>query len=256
MRGTLPARRLAVVIMLGLLAAAGLVACRSDPAVAAYVGDTEITEAQVNEVLDALRAMEESRIEEQLAGLAEQVSEETLAQHRQERLDTLQSQLAATRDEIATFLVLTEVGTRYAEREGLQIPEATPSEVAARFDFEDEDHPYVRVRAGFEAVLSALAQQVTATEPSEEDQREVHRNLRVQGQPLDIPFEQVREILNVEFIGFPVGLRDLLAEVVEQEDVRVQPGYELVYLVPVQIADATSFLAVRISEPSSVRDSS
>lgn len=263
MRATMPARRLTAAIVLSLLVVAGLVACRSDPAVAAYVGDTEIPVERVNAVLDALRATEEAQIEEDLARMVAQaeeqeveVSEEALAQNRRLRLDNLESNLVAARDEVATFLVLTVAGTRYAEREGIALPEPRPDEIAQHFDVEDGEHPYAQVRAEFEAVLAALAEQVTLTDPSEADQREAYQNIQVPPDQELLPFDEVQEHFNVETIGFPVGLRDLLVEVIEQEEVRVQPGFDLLYRVPVQIGMAASFLVVRVSEPSSVQDAS
>jgi hypothetical protein len=50
------ARRLASVAVVASLTVAGLSACRSDPSVAAYVGDKQITESQVQAVIDQAAA--------------------------------------------------------------------------------------------------------------------------------------------------------------------------------------------------------
>jgi parvulin-like peptidyl-prolyl isomerase len=250
----MPGRRLTAVIALGLLALTGLVACRSDPAVAAYVGDTEITERQVDEVVTALRSSFEAELETELEALEGTASEETIAEHRQQRLDAMAAQLLVARDRVAVFFVLNEAGSRYVAAESLALPEPPVAEAAQALAPLPEDHPYVLLIADFLAVTRALQEVATPVEPSGADRREVYENLRLNDQPVDVPFEEVAPLLTADLLAGPVGVRDLLRTVLERADVRVQPGYDLVYEVPVQVSAATSFLGVRISEPSAVVD--
>ncbi|HCT81584.1 MAG TPA: hypothetical protein DGT23_34420, partial [Micromonosporaceae bacterium] len=48
--------RVRVLVFVGALAVAGLAGCRSEPGVAAYVGDTTITEDRVTQVYDDAQA--------------------------------------------------------------------------------------------------------------------------------------------------------------------------------------------------------
>jgi hypothetical protein len=250
----MPGRRLVAVAALALLAPVGLAACQSDPAVAAYVGDTEISEERVTGVVSALRTSYQTELEDELAGLAERdFDEEQITDFRSQGRDEINRQLADARDRILLFLVLTEVSRAYVAGDGLEFPEPDRPGVAEQQDL-PEDHPYVEVVADFNAVVGTVLQaQVSPGEPTEEDQREVYENIRVDGQPVDVPFEDVQQFLTADVLAIPIGIRDLMVTMLEEVEVRVQPGYELEYQVPVSIGGASSWLGVQISEASSVR---
>ncbi|MPZ25986.1 MAG: hypothetical protein GEV12_05935 [Micromonosporaceae bacterium] len=209
------ARRLPVIAVLGLLALAGLAACRADPAVAAYVDDQRITEAEVDQVTDQLRELVEP------------------------------SQLSALRDQVVEMRVLTEVAGGYAEQAGLTVPAPDPAQLGAGVGL-PPDHPYVQVRAGFEAVMGALRGSVAPVPPTEADQREVYDQLAAEG--LTVPFEQVRPDLNEQLLGEPVALRNLLIDVVGRADIRLNPRYDLVHLVPVTVGNGQVWLGVPLGE--------
>lgn len=222
---------LAVPLVLG-----GVAACQASPGAAAQVGDTRISEEQVDRVVSDLHATLEPRV-----GPGEE-------EQRQ-----FAGQLAEVRNHVMTMLVLTEAGEQYAAAHDLELPPASVAIVSQQLGF-PEDHAYVAVRAEFDSVMAGLRQSLAPVEPSEADQREVYENLEFQGQRVTVPFEQVRGALTVETMGRAVAERDLLAAVVAQADVRVQPGYELVHQVVVPLGGPTSWLGVRISEPSQVLD--
>lgn len=210
------ARRLPVVAVLGLLAAGGLVACRADPAVAAYVDDQRITEAEVDDVM---------------AELGEVVADP--------------AQLATLRDQVVEMRVLTEVTGRYAEQEGLAVPEPDPARIGGEIGLAPE-HPYVQVAAGFAAAMEALRGSVAPVPPTDADQREVYDQLAAQG--LTVPFEQVRPDLNEQLLGEPVALRNLLIEVVARADIQLNPRYDLVHQVPIPVGDAQVGLGVPLGQ--------
>lgn len=243
--------RLGTLALVGLLAVTGLVACRSDPTVAAYVGDARITEQRVADVVDGLRATFEGELEAELEQLAPQG--ESAGDRREQGQQRVEEQLVDARQRVLTMLVVSEAGKRYAEAEGVQVPAAPTAEAAQSLSL-PEDHPYVRVFAEYVTVLNALQPEATPTDPTTADQREVYENLTLQGEPLAVPFEQVQPALTAEVLATPVGVRDLLTTVMEQADIKVQPGYEVTHQVQVQVGGATSFLAVPISEPSQVVD--
>lgn len=249
-------RRLAAVAALAILASLGLAACQTDPAVAAYVEDAEISEERVSGVVDALRATYEGELEDELADLAgfDEIDEQQLAEYRADGRTEIERQLAGARDRVLLLLVLTEVSTRFAEDEGFGFPDPDLSAVAEQTDL-PEDHPYVEVVAEFNAVVGTVVQsRAEPGEPTEADQREVFENLRLEGEPVDLEFEELQQFLTPDVLAVPVGIRDLLENMVEQVEVRVQPGYHLEYQVPVSVGPATSYLGVVISEPGSVRE--
>lgn len=248
-------RRLVTAAALGLAALVGLSACQSDPAVAAYVDDTEISTARVNGVVDALRVAYEGELEDELANLAEMdIDEAQIADYRAEGRREIDERLSTARDRVLMFLVLTEAGERFAATEEFEPPESDLAGIAESQEL-PEDHPYVAVLADFSAVVGAAVQAgAEPTEPTEEDQQEAFENMRIEGQPVDAPYEEVEPFLTAEALSGPVGVRNLLAELVGTVEVRVQPGFDLVYQVPVQVGPATSYLGVQISEPSSVVD--
>lgn len=213
------ARRLPVIAVLGLLAAGGLVACRADPAVAAYVDDQRITEAEVDAVMAELREVADP------------------------------AQLPALRDQVVEWLVLTEVAGRYAEQEGLAVPEPDPERIGGAVGLAPE-HPYVQVAAEFDAAMAALSDTVAPVPPTEADQREVYDQLAVQG--LTDPFEQVQPELDEQLLGEPVAVRNLLTEAVARADIQLNPRYDLVYQVPVPVGEPPAGLGVPLSEPAVV----
>lgn len=250
----MPGRRLAAAAVLAVLASVGLAACQADPAVAAYVGDTEISEERVGGIVDALRTSYQAELEDELANLAEQdFDEETLTGFRADGRDEIDSQLADARDRVLMFLILTEVSVRFAEGEEAGFPDPDLAGVAEQQDL-PEDHPYVEVLADFNAIVGTVLQTRTeAAEPTEADQREAFENIPAETRE-GVEFEDVQQFLTAEVLGIPVGMRDLIERMVEEADVRVQPGYDLEYQVPVALGGVNTYLAVEISEPSSVRD--
>lgn len=209
------ARRLPVIAMLGLLVAGGLVGCRADPAVAAYVDDQRINEAEVDAVMDELREVADP------------------------------AQLPALRDQVVEMRVLTEVAGRYAEQEGLAVPAPDPARIGGEIGLVPE-HPYVQLAAGYDAAMAALRESLTPVPPTEADQREVYDQLTAQG--LTAPFEQVQPDLNEQLLGQPVALRNLLTEAVARADIRLNPRYDLVHQVPVPVGEAQAGLGVPLSE--------
>jgi len=216
-------RRLLAAVAVGALLMTGLAGCRADRNVAAYVGDTEITEARVDEVMTSIRDVAPAEAYGEIRG------------------------------RVVEMLVLTAAGTGYAETAGVQIPEPAPEEFADQLGLPVEN-AYVQVLSGFLAVLNTVNGRAQSTAPSEADQREVYRNLLFNGEPLQDPFEEVQRFFTEEAIGTAVGTRDLLTEVIADGDVTVNPKYRLVHQVQVTIGQAQSWLGVPLGEPSPVID--
>jgi hypothetical protein len=216
-------RRLLAAVAAGALLVTGLTGCRADRNVAAYVGDARITEARVDEVMASIRDAAPAEAQGEIRG------------------------------RVVEMLVLTAAGTSYADAAGVQVPEPAPDEFAGQLGL-PADNAYVQVVSGFLPVLNTINAQAQSTAPSEADQREVYDNLLFNGEPVQDPFEEVRQFFTQEAIGTAVGARDLLTDVVADSDVAINPRYRLVHQVPVTIGQAQSWLGVPLGDPSPVVD--
>lgn len=210
------ARRLPVIAALGLLVAGGLVACRADPAVAAYVDDQRITEAEVDGVMAEVRPVV-----------------------------TDSAQLAVVRQQVVGMRVLTELAGRYAEQEGLAVPEPDRARIAAGLGLTPE-HPYVQVVVDYQAVLEAVSGGLAPVPPTEADQRAVYDQLAAQG--MTVPFEEVQPDLNEQTLGEPLALRDQLTELAGQAEIRLNPRYDPIHQLRVTVGNGEVGLGVPLAE--------
>jgi hypothetical protein len=240
------------------LALAGVAACTDDggswpdDAVAAYVGQTEITGAELDAVVEDLRAELGGEIEQELARLAGELDAAELAERREERFGQLEDQVAVTRTRVLEMRILTSAADRYIADEGLappEVPQTAVEQQATDLGLRP-DNAYVQVVTDFFATLGVLQATVDAVPPSVADQREVYENLVAEGLTT-VPFDQAQPTLTQQLIGRPVAMRNLLAEVVERAGVRVRPDYHLVYQVPVPIGSGESWLALPLGESGS-----
>jgi hypothetical protein len=240
--------------LLGALALAGLAGCTDDgdpwdETVAAYVGEVTITEAEVDAVIDQLRAAIGGELERELARLAEEMDEEELAAHREERFGQLEDQVAVTRVRVIEMRILTTAADEYIAEQGLAPPDVpqTAYDQQANDLGLPADHVYVRLVTDFLATLTVLQGSAEPAAPTEADQREVYDNLVAEGLTT-VPFEEARAVLTQDLMGQQVGMRNLLADVVDGAEVRVSPAYDLVYRVPVPVGSAESWLALPLGE--------
>lgn len=250
-----PWRRLAAAVVLGVLALGGVAACQSNPAVAAYVDDTTISQERVEEVTTELRATFEQELADELAGVEGELNSDELAEREATGQQRIGEQVSTMQSRTLEMMVLTEAGNRYAEREQVSIPEPAFEALGEQLGL-PADHSLTHVYAEFWAVMTALTRHAEPAPVTEADQREVFAHLTVGGQPVTESFEELQPFLTDEVLGQQVGLRNLLMQVVDEADIRINPAYDLVYQVPVTIGQAESWLGVPISEPSSVVDAS
>jgi hypothetical protein len=237
-----------------VLALVGMAGCTDDgdswdETVAAQVGEAAITEAEVDAVIEEVRAAIGEELEQELAALAEEMDEEELAEHREERFGELDDQVAVTRTRVIEMRILTAAAERYISEEGLAPPDVPQTAYDQQADDLGlaADNAYVRLVTEFLATLSVLQRATGPVAPSEADQREVYDHLVAEGLTT-VPFEEARAVLNQDLIGQQVGMRNLLVEVVDRAEVRVSPAYDLVYRVPVPVGSAESWLALPLGE--------
>jgi hypothetical protein len=241
MRAFVALGALGVLMLAGLAGSAHPVEaspCRTDPAVAAYVSEVPITEAEVDGAVAQVREALEALVARNLPDAEEA-----------ERAQDLTMRIDAERHAVLQRRILTEATLAYAAEHGLELPAPDLASTAGQYELSTES-AYVRVVAEYEAAKSALESSVvTPAVPNEADQREVYENVVAQGLT-QTPFEQAQPMLDQELLGGPVALRNLIAAVVDQAEICVNPRYQLAHRVPVPIGGEQSWLSVPIGEES------
>jgi hypothetical protein len=186
------------------LALAGLSACRSGPAVAAYIGDAQITEKRVQEVLDDAQAA--------LAGSNAKV-------------------LPITRADVVNVLVSRDLIGRVAARHNVQLPADLSYDQFAALVKLPAKTEYVRLYAQYNALQYNVEQSITGSAAlTEDDLKDVYKRLvannAVQpGTTFDsfkgtVPADALKELQAA------VALRNEVHEVADPLDVTVNPRYQ------------------------------
>jgi hypothetical protein len=253
------AGRRAVAALLGVLAVAGLAACRADPTVAAYVDDVRITVAEVDEAsAERLQALQ-AQSDEALAGFETQLAEQIggddglTAEDAAGQLADAQAQEAERLDELAaaipsyvvTLRVLTELAAARAEADGVEVP--APDQQAAADELGmAPDAAFVQLYGGFTTVVRALYASLEPAAPTEADQREIYDDLIDQG--MTGSFEEAQQVLTVDRIGGSVALRNAITGAAAAAELHVNPRYQPVWEVPVPLGNVESALTVPLSD--------
>lgn len=208
-------RRLASIVVVGCLGVGGLSACRSEPSVAAYVGDTaKITETRVQEIWDNTSAELTSAVAEQADPAAGTPA------------------MPITRADIVRTLVGHDVLADVAKREGATVPGDLPLSDYANQLRLPPTAEYVRLYAETDGLLRALRTKVqaTAADPTDDDLREVYSVLLGAGQvPAGTTFDQFKTQLRPEDLALvktAAAVRKEVAELTDTLDITVNPRYQ------------------------------
>jgi len=213
-------RAIVAIAAVGVLAVAGLAGCRSEPNVAAYVGDTRFTEKQINEVVDEV---------------ADRVNE---------------GRLGGVRQNVVSWLVLGDLGRRVAAEQQVSIPPVDVVGAAEQAQL-PADTKLAKAFAEWVTVGTALLQVAPDSQPSQADLRAIFESLVDQGQvPEGTTFEMVASQLITPDTAKLVGLRNLLSEAAEQHKLAVNPRYRP---LNVALGDIPFPLALEASAVSDVR---
>jgi hypothetical protein len=224
------ARRLASIAAVAMLGVGVLTGCgRSDPAVAAYVASTEITEARL------------ARIVDEYVGTAPEEQQAAL-------------RASDVKDRVLHLLVLEQVASDYTEANDIKVEAPNLEEFAQQQGLPPELE-LTEVLAGYSAALNALQAAVEPVAPTEDDRREAYENTLVQGQPLDQPYDEVKQYFNEETLGRSLGLREALDTAIAEANVTINPRYNAIYELPVQIENsARSWFGVQLGGSVPVSD--
>ncbi|GAA2621198.1 hypothetical protein [Paractinoplanes durhamensis] len=201
------ARRLASVAVVASLAVTGLSACRSAPSVAAYLGDTRLTESRVQDVWDEAQAA----VTKAAAGKA--------------------ATMSITRADVVRTLVSADVLTQVAKQESVTLPAdltlddyATSLHIPATTEF-------VRLYAEADTYVRLLRQGIKdAPAASDADLREIFETLTTAGQVQEgMSFEQFKSSLpdsNKQLVQTASAVRQEIAKITDSMDITVNPRYQ------------------------------
>ncbi|GAB3064892.1 Ros/MucR family transcriptional regulator [Micromonospora schwarzwaldensis] len=226
------ARRLVAVasVAVGLVALSG---CRTEPGVAAYVGDNRVTEDRVTSILDEVRD-----------GLASQPA--TAAQA---------DALLPARDQVVATLVLSDVCRALSADKGYQPQgQVTPEQVAQQTGL-PADATYPKKVAEFYTCMSGLPAGEPAA-PTAEDLATVIAAGRAAGAiPPDVKDADAASQLDGQQLRSALATRKVLADAIGGYDVSVNPRYRPLAFPLLSFKGDVPAVAVPLGEPgSSVTD--
>jgi hypothetical protein len=215
----LGARRLTSVVLTASLAVAGLSACRAQPDVAVYFGDTrQITEAQVQDVWDNAHKLLERQAGQEAQGAAAGPSA-TPGPVR----------MPITRTDIVRVLLLRDVAHRVAAQQGVTAPaDVDPASIASSAHL-PADSDYVRLSAEVSALLNALNEKAAnAPKPSEDVLHDAYDALVAGGATQAKSFDEFTKGLSPDdtaLLGQAAQLRNEIKAVTDPLNIKVNPRY-------------------------------
>lgn len=217
------ARRVASIAATLLVGVLVLTGCRSDPKVAAYVGDTTFTRAQVDRVFDSLPR--------------EAVGENP----------------ANVRQYIVSMMVVRAVAEQHAESLGKQVPEGATNPSSGM----DPESAFAKLQGRYNGAVQLLQSEAKPAEPTEELRRNLFQQLEQAGrlQP-GAKFEQVAPVIDSQELRSVVAVRDLLGELARRYDVVVNPAYAPLELHASSVPIANGQATVDVTIPVSVEGAS
>jgi hypothetical protein len=198
------ARRLATVAVTVAVAVAGLAGCRSAPSVAAYVGQSRITEDRVSTVLDEARS-------NAITPPAGQQGPPAI--RRQDVVDTLvgldvMREIARQRGLTPTALDTAQVGQAIGVKPGAE---------------------YVRLYGEFRGLLNAVGSGAKPAQPTQADLRDVFNRLTAGGaNPNGASFQQFSAGISAQdrqTLAQNIGLRNDLQPLIARLNTVVNPKY-------------------------------
>ncbi|SCE73460.1 hypothetical protein [Micromonospora mirobrigensis] len=227
------ARRLVAVasVAVGLVALSG---CRTEPGVAAYVGDHRITEDAVTTILDELKGKLPTQ-------------EPTQAPAGQESAAPAASRLPA-RSQVVSTLVLLDVCKKASEEKGYRAQgQVQPQQVAQQFGL-PADAAYPQRVAELYTCLSG----VPAGEPVAPTQEEltalVTAGKKAGAIPPEVTVEQAAGQLDGDQLRSALATRKTLAEAVTGYDVTVNPRYRPLAFPVLSFSGDTPAISVPLGE--------
>ena len=213
------ARRLASTTVVAVLAVSGLSACRQEPDVAAYLGDGRtITEARVEGIYDEAR--------DELTRSRAQVQAQATTGASAEPVAPVQ--VPFKQRDVLNALLTVQVLEQAAATKGVQAAAEPTVEQIAQGSSYSPTWEYTKLYARTFQLRAALLPKVTPAPLTDADLRPVYTKLLAGGAGDATPYEQFKSQLsdtNKQALQQSIGLRNELAEIVSDDDVKLNPRY-------------------------------
>ncbi|GLY01075.1 hypothetical protein Acsp01_14540 [Actinoplanes sp. NBRC 101535] len=223
-------RRIAAAVA-ACLTVAGLSACKSDPSVAAYLGDAgTVTEQRVQEVWD--EAYDALRAQPRGATAGQSLAPEPV-------------KVPFSRTDVVNALVSSEIYDRVAADRGATLPATLPFDEAAAQLGLPADLEYVRLYTRNAILRNQIEESVKdPATPSEDDLRDVYQRFAANGglEP-GMDFAAFRSSVPAEAmtaLGSAITVRDAVVAEAQELDVTVNPRYQPLELGMYGINDSNS----------------
>jgi hypothetical protein len=165
------ARRFASTAVVATLAVSGLAACRSEPGVAAYLGDRQITVDRVDAVYTDARVKLDAALEKARAAQAGQAGAQPVP-------DTVA--LPISRQDVLITLVGQDLIKQYAQSKGVRPTAVDPASITQEMPL-TPDAEFVVALAEYRGYVEALAQAAQPGDVTEADLTDVFERLRDAG---------------------------------------------------------------------------
>lgn len=250
------------------LAIAGLSACRSDPAVAAYIGDSTISERQVERVWDEARKAFDAETGKQVAAAQAAVDDakrkvaagqgtEADVQAADEALAQIPRTLPITRTDVVSALLSRKLFDQVAQRHSVTLPAELAYDRAGAAVGLPASTEYVRLYTQNAVLQYLVSQSITgAATLSDKDLKDVFRRAgEKQAIQPGTTFESFRDGLNpqlAEELKTGVALRDELTSAAEPLHITINPRYRpmeiVTYAYPRQNAPALDLVGAALDD--------
>jgi hypothetical protein len=226
---------LAVVVAVGALALAG---CKSEPSVAAYVGDQKITEKRVDAILADAR--------NKLAAVKPAATSQPAAQAS----PTAAAPTLPGRDMIVSTLVLNMICDRLAADRGTKFTTVDINQVA-----QTEQLPaastYIVERTKLYSCLGGV-ETGGSTAPTEAELRDIYDRGKAAGAiPKDQTFEQIAPQLDGTQLRSALAAKHTFTDVVAKYKVTVNPRYRPLELPLLSFSGSAAAVSVPLGQPAS-----
>jgi hypothetical protein len=223
------ARRTAVLAVLAVLGGLILTGCRSQPAVAAYVGGVAISNAEVE------RIVQDARTKVERGELGSEV-----------HLD-----FAVLRTRTVEALITRELIRQLARDTAVTLPTPDYAGFASANQLPPTFH-LTRLLAEAQTDLTEIAKKASPFVPTDADRKDAFDRTTINGQSVTNPFDTVKQFFDTPEMRQALGTRELLRVALKRHPVDVNPLYGPIEIrIPFPIQDAQSYVAVPLGSTDS-----
>jgi hypothetical protein len=194
-------RRFVLFAILAVVATVGLAGCQTQPGTAAYIGDTRITDAQVDQSVAKIQA--------------------DLAKYHPET----SFQIGDLRTYVIQRMVINELSRQYAAEQKIAVPTPDYQGASAQIGLPPSD-PLVTLSADEDGYRKALLAKAKPRQPTEEEVRAIYDQVTASVGDLG-DYATVRpQIVALPTLAPALGLKTALTDAAKRIGVGVSPRYQ------------------------------